>query len=90
MISEKNYVFEITPEMREVLKSWAMKNKSIVPDTIRTKILQEIEGRKSEISVSRPTERIHWGIRVPDDESQTIYVWLDALVNYLTVVGFPK
>jgi methionyl-tRNA synthetase len=40
--------------------------------------------------VSRPTERIHWGIRVPGDETQTIYVWLDALVNYITVIGYPE
>jgi hypothetical protein len=39
VISEKNYVFEITQEMREALKEWAIKERSVVPDTIRTKIL---------------------------------------------------
>ena len=43
-----------------------------------------------DISVSRPSNRLHWGIPVPDDSSQTIYVWLDALVNYLTVAGYPN
>lgn len=43
-----------------------------------------------DISVSRPTSRVHWGIRVPEDDTQTIYVWLDALVNYLTVAGYSK
>lgn len=42
-----------------------------------------------DISVSRPIDRVHWGISVPDDDTQTIYVWLDALVNYLTSAGYP-
>lgn len=43
-----------------------------------------------DISVSRPTSRVHWGIKVPEDDSQTVYVWLDALVNYLTCAGYPN
>ena len=39
--------------------------------------------------MSRSRDRLQWGIPVPDDPSQTIYVWLDALTNYLTVAGFP-
>lgn len=42
-----------------------------------------------DISVSRPMNRVSWGIPVPGDDSQTIYVWLDALVNYLTSAGYP-
>lgn len=42
-----------------------------------------------DISVSRPTNRVYWGIPVPGDPTQTIYVWLDALVNYLTASGYP-
>ncbi len=53
-------------------------------------MLDELESRNNELSVSRPTSRISWGIRVPGDDEQTIYVWLDALVNYLTVLGYPE
>lgn len=42
------------------------------------------------ISISRPASRMQWGIDVLDDPSQKIYVWLDALVNYLTVTGYPN
>ena len=42
-----------------------------------------------DLSVSRPSSRLHWGIPVPQDSSQTIYVWLDALINYLTAAGYP-
>ena len=76
--------------MRDAVKEWILQPGRVAPETIRNKVLHEIETRKDELSVSRPTERIHWGIRVPDDEAQTIYVWLDALVNYLTVLGYPN
>lgn len=42
-----------------------------------------------DISISRPSDRVSWGIPVPDDDTQTVYVWLDALVNYLTSAGYP-
>ena len=42
-----------------------------------------------DISISRPRSRLNWGIEVPGDPEQTIYVWFDALVNYLTVTGYP-
>ena len=42
-----------------------------------------------DLSVSRPRQRLHWGLPVPGDSSHTIYVWMDALVNYLTVAGYP-
>lgn len=42
-----------------------------------------------DISVSRKADSVQWGIPVPDDPKQTIYVWLDALVNYLTIGGYP-
>lgn len=44
----------------------------------------------TDISVSRPSDRVTWAIPVPDDNTQTIYVWLDALVNYLTSAGYPN
>lgn len=46
-------------------------------------------GGLSDLSVSRPFSRISWGVRVPADDSQTIYVWLDALTTYLTGIGYP-
>jgi len=54
------------------------------------KVLEDLEKQHSQISISRPAERLTWGIPVPKDPTQTIYVWLDALVNYLTVLGYPN
>lgn len=43
-----------------------------------------------DLSVSREARRVEWGVPVPGDPGQTVYVWLDALVNYLTVAGYPN
>lgn len=42
-----------------------------------------------DVSVSRPVHRVHWGVTVPGAVDQTVYVWLDALVSYLTAAGYP-
>lgn len=43
----------------------------------------------NDLSVSRPASRLSWGIPIPDDPAHTMYVWVDALANYLTVTGYP-
>jgi methionyl-tRNA synthetase len=52
-------------------------------------VVQAVESGLEDLSISRPYDRLTWGIRVPEDETQTIYVWLDALVNYITKAGYP-
>lgn len=52
-------------------------------------VRNEIETGLQDLSISRPSDRLSWGIPVPDDATQTIYVWLDALINYLTKANYP-
>ena len=52
-------------------------------------VVQAVSNGLSDLSISRPVGRLTWGIPVPDDETQTIYVWLDALINYLTTSNYP-
>ena len=52
-------------------------------------VVQAVTTGLEDLSVSRPRERLSWGIPVPDDDTQTIYVWLDALVNYVTKANYP-
>ena len=52
-------------------------------------VIQAVSNGLEDLSVSRPAERLQWGVPVPDDASQTIYVWLDALINYLTKANYP-
>lgn len=51
--------------------------------------MQAVESGLEDLSISRPSDRLTWGIPVPEDEAQTIYVWLDALMNYVTKAGYP-
>ena len=62
---------------------------SIVPATQYQWVLKAVSQPLEDLSISRPRSRLSWGIEVPGDPEQTIYVWFDALVNYLTVTGYP-
>ena len=67
--------------------------KVLQPPNRTTALLASLTAANStdlaDLSISRPSSRLQWGIPVPNDDSQTIYVWIDALVNYLTGVGYP-
>lgn len=52
-------------------------------------MIREVRAGLSDLSISRPSDRVQWGIPVPDDHTQTIYVWLDALLNYAVQTGYP-
>ena len=53
-------------------------------------VLAEVRAGLSDLSVSRLASRLSWGIPVPHDPTHTMYVWIDALVNYLTALGYPS
>ncbi|KAI9344330.1 tRNA synthetases class I (M)-domain-containing protein [Obelidium mucronatum] len=93
---EENYKFRLGL-VKERLVDWLKANPEvIIPKAQYTNILRALEAPESEsdgglsdISVSRPVSRLEWGIPVPGDPSHVVYVWLDALTNYLTVTGYP-
>lgn len=89
-VEEKNYKFKLSLFQNDVY-NWLKKDDSIHPEKFKKQLFTWINDglMDNDISVSRPTSRVHWGIPVPGDESQTVYVWLDALVNYLTTSGYP-
>lgn len=87
--SEENYLFRLS-SFTDRVKSWLNHTKPILPEKFNTEAIRIIENsRMEDISVSRPRSRLDWAISVPGDSSQTIYVWLDALSNYLTSAGYP-
>lgn len=65
---------------------------AIQPSQFKEKVLYELRtpGEVEDLSISRPRSRLQWGIPVPDDGQHVIYVWMDALVNYLTAAGYPR
>ncbi|CAL8070315.1 unnamed protein product [Orchesella dallaii] len=86
--SEENYMFKLSSYLPDVFH-WIKTEKPIFPEKFEGTLVRWIEEGFQDLSVSRPHSRLSWGIPVPDDPSQVMYVWLDALVNYLTVAGYP-
>ncbi|KHN76022.1 Methionine--tRNA ligase, mitochondrial [Toxocara canis] len=87
-IEEDNYVFDLS-QFYEPIRRWLLENDVIRPKHYLRVALQYLDIEET-LSISRDRKRLEWGIPVPQDQSQTIYVWMDALVNYLTVSGFPR
>ncbi|UZJ56566.1 hypothetical protein CBS101457_005886 [Exobasidium rhododendri] len=86
---ESNYKFKLSQFQQPLLAWLEASPNAVVPASRRQALTEEIKIGLSDLSVSRPRSRLTWGIAVPKDEEHTIYVWLDALINYLTVSGFP-
>lgn len=89
-IEEKNYHFRMTALKHKLLRFYATNPGWLVPAARQNEVVAWVTNNLEDLSISRPAERLSWGIPVPDDASQTIYVWVDALVNYLTKAGFPN
>ncbi|KAI1422192.1 tRNA synthetases class I (M)-domain-containing protein [Xylaria sp. FL1777] len=87
---EKNYHFRLTAFRDRLLEFYRDNPAWVVPHKRFAEVIDWVENHLEDLSISRPTSRLSWGIPVPDDPSQTIYVWLDALVNYITTTGYPS
>jgi methionyl-tRNA synthetase len=89
-IEEENYFFKLSNYTAPVLKAIEANELLIVPATKRNEILSLLNSGLDDISVSRPKDKISWGIPVPGDAHQVMYVWFEALMNYITVLGYPE
>lgn len=87
---EKNYHFRLTALRDQLLEFYEQNPDWIVPKQRMREVVDWVTNHLEDLSISRPSNRLDWGIRVPDDQSQTIYVWVDALINYITKAGFPN
>lgn len=88
-LEEENYYLRISDfkeQIREAIESGEM---LILPEFRKKEILRLLED-SPDVSVSRPRSQLTWGVPVPDDDSQVMYVWIDALANYITLLGFPE
>jgi methionyl-tRNA synthetase len=89
-LEEENYFFKLSTYGKDILKAIESGAFQIVPETRRNEILNVIKDGLDDISISRPKDKIAWGITVPGDANQVMYVWFEALMNYLTVLGYPE
>ena len=88
-LSEKNYYFRISDFKDRIAEAIKSDEMQILPESRKNQVLNLLKD-SPDVSISRPKKNLSWGITVPDDEAQVMYVWLDALSNYLTVLGFPE
>ncbi len=88
-IEEENYFFKLSNYQDELEKLVESDTIRIVPESRKNETLSFIRGGLEDFSISRSQERAkHWGVPVPGDESQVMYVWFDALSNYITALGY--
>jgi methionyl-tRNA synthetase len=88
-IQEENYFFKLSsfgPQIKQAIETNAL---YIIPEAKKHEILSVINSGLEDVSISRPKQKIAWGIPVPGDSSQVMYVWFEALMNYITVLGYP-
>jgi methionyl-tRNA synthetase len=87
-IEEENYFFRLSKYQNQLEKIIRAEKIKIVPESRKAELLSFITQGLEDVSCSRPKEKLEWGIPVPDDKTQTVYVWLEALVNYLSVLDY--
>ena len=91
LLEEENYFFRLSKYSDRIRKAIESDELLVLPASRKNEMLNIIgeEGLK-DVSFSRPKEVLPWGIDVPNDDSQVMYVWCDALSNYITAVGYEK
>ncbi|RUM60836.1 MAG: methionine--tRNA ligase [Persephonella sp.] len=89
-IKEESYFFRLSKYQDKLLELYEKNPEFIQPDYRRNEVISFVKQGLKDLSVSRLRERVKWGIPVPFDDKHTIYVWFDALTNYLTGVGYPN
>ena len=88
-LAEKNYYFRIS-DFKDQIKDAIEKDElKILPEFRKREVLKLLKDAP-DVSISRPKKNLSWGIPVPNDDEQVMYVWLDALSNYITVLGYPE
>ncbi|MEX0932186.1 MAG: methionine--tRNA ligase [Candidatus Saccharimonadales bacterium] len=89
-IEEENYFFKLSKYTQEIKEAIETDRYRVIPKSRKHEILKVLEGGLEDISFSRSKEKLPWGIEVPDDPDQVMYVWPDALTNYISILGYPE
>lgn len=89
-LEEENYFFALSKFTSIIRKKIETDEFVVVPESKKNEIINVLKGGLEDISISRPTQKVGWGIQVPGDLTHTMYVWFEALLNYITVLGYPE
>ncbi len=88
-ITEQNYFFRMSKYQQQLIDHIKANPDFITPERYRNEVLSFLSEPLEDLCISRPTSRLTWGIPLPFDNNFVTYVWFDALINYLTGIGFP-
>ncbi len=89
-IEEENYFFKYSDFSQDLLKLFKKKKNFVVPQWRLKEIRNFVEGGLEDFSISRLKNKMPWGVPVPGDDEHVMYVWFDALVNYISTLGWPE
>ena len=87
-VSEESYFFRVSDYDEALLGVYAARPYFIRPEARANEVISFVSGGLQDLSVSRLKTSVSWGVPVPDDPAHTMYVWFDALINYITAIGF--
>lgn len=88
-VEEENYFFKLS-NYQSYLEEYLSKPGVIMPEWRREEALNFVKSGLEDFSISREAERLTWGVPVPNDDTQVMYVWFDALTNYISTLGWPE
>jgi methionyl-tRNA synthetase len=90
LIDEENYFFRFSTFQKPLLAFYESHPDFVVPESRYKEIKNFVKAGLQDFSISRLKEKMPWGIEVPNDPTQVMYVWFDALTNYISVIGWPN
>lgn len=90
IIDEENYFFRFSNYQKPLLDLYESHPELVIPSHRLTEIKNFVAGGLQDFSISRLKSKMPWGVDVPDDSEQVMYVWFDALVNYISCLGWPE
>ncbi len=88
-LEEENYFFRLS-KYQDALIELLSKESSVTPEWHRQWALEFVKGGLEDLSISRQKDRMDWGVPVPGDDNHVMYVWFDALTNYISTLGWPN
>lgn len=89
LIEEENYFFRFSKYQKPLLDFYNQNPEFVIPGNRQNEIRAFVERGLEDFSISRLKSKMPWGVEVPGDENQVMYVWFDALVNYISTLGWP-
>ena len=89
-IKEKNYFFKMSKYKSKLIKHIESNENFILPKSRRNEILGFLKNDLNDLCISRPKSRLSWGIELPFNKEYVTYVWFDALINYISAIGYNK